>query len=434
MEVIMRRVVFVWLFVVPTIVCPALPARAISQEGATVVARVQAEIDSITIDEGFRKGQVVGRESEARTHIAAIDRVLRSGSQQLRRLTADRAAPEVKAALQRLIDLEKYRNEIAIALNAAAKSGTATPARATPAPRAGAPASDPAKLRRFLGEHATGQNFSRCRLFLELAAAPDSTRLFPGTKIEDVTQALEILAKIDAACKGPYQGGLGSEFTADHETKLRKNGDLWCQAAAARQDLAKRAVRNLALSTVGIAEKVLQSCRADLEKHEGYLHIDETSVRRALYQREQFLADLGKRFEAHFKLVGITDLAELLAPLDKTISALFEEIDRLAPSWKFEAPAHDAASEAMAKRQVKAENPRATIRASGLKDAAWNIVKNRRGLPLERVRHGTVLYKVTGEKWCRQQAFTHTEAYAGGGGYTKASGVRLDYLRYLACK
>lgn len=196
---------------------------------------------------------------------------------------------------------------------------------------------------------------------------------------------------------------------------------------------ARRAVRNLALSTFGIVERVLERNRTELEKQEGYLHIDELPVRQALFNREAFLADLAKRIAEHFRLVGITDPAELLAPLDKNIAGLNQEIDRLAPRWTFAAPAHDAAIEALARRQVKSEYPKATLRAAGLDDANWTIVKNRKGLPLERVCHGKVLYRVEGEKWCRQQSFTCTEAYAGGGRYEKAGGVRLDYLRFLSC-
>ncbi|MBP7865887.1 MAG: hypothetical protein KA419_08035 [Acidobacteria bacterium] len=298
---------------------------------------------------------------------------------------------------------------------------------------AAAPPPNAAKVDQFLREYAGGPNFSRCRVFLELANDPENSTAHPGTRIEEITEALAILEKVEAACKGPYQGVSGSVYSADREDRLRKNMDLWCKAASMRQELARRAVRNLALSTFGIIERVIESNRKELGMHEGYLHIDELPVRQALFNREAFLADLATRFAEHFKLVGITDPAELLAPLDKIIVGLNQEIDRLAPRWKFVAPAHDAAIEALARKQVKAEYPKAALRAVGLDDTSWTIVKNRKGLPLERVRHGKVLYKVDGEKWCRQQSFTYTETYAGGGSYTKASGVRLDYLRFLSC-
>lgn len=296
-----------------------------------------------------------------------------------------------------------------------------------------APPANAAKVDQFLREYAGGPNFSRCRVFLELANDPENSTAHPGTRIEEITEALAILEKVEAACKGPYQGVSGSVYSADREDRLRRNMDLWCKAASMRHELARRAVRNLALSTFGIVERVIERNRTELEKQEGYLHIDELPVRQALFNREAFLADLAKRFAEHFRLVGITDPAELLAPLDKNIAGLNQEIDRLAPRWKFATPAHDAAIEALARRQVKSEYPKATVRAAGLDDASWTIVKNRKGLPLERVRHGKVLYRVEGEKWCRQQSFTCTEAYAGGGRYEKAGGVRLDYLRFLSC-
>jgi len=68
-----------------------------------------------------------------------------------------------------------------------------------------------------------------------------------------------------------------------------------------------------------------------------------------------------------------------------------------------------------------------------LKTDPWKISKNSLGIPLSRLRQGFVLYKMPSENLCRQQSFSYTETYDGTG-YQPSNGVRLNYVRFQACK
>jgi hypothetical protein len=172
---------------------------------------------------------------------------------------------------------------------------------------------------------------------------------------------------------------------------------------------------------------------ADLEKNEGFLRTDVTPIRRALWDRETFLADVSNRNRELLALVGVTDTSVLMTPMQPAIDELMAEVARLAPRWTFPASPRDAAVEGMGRQQILKEYPKAAIRGAAMQDATFSIRKNRLGVPLERSKDGFVLYKMPEEKFCRQQAFQYTEPFTGAG-YQKPSGVKLNYVRYLNCR
>ncbi len=117
----------------------------------------------------------------------------------------------------------------------------------------------------------------------------------------------------------------------------------------------------------------------------------------------------------------------------KALNELQLEIERLAPRWKFPDGPHDARLEGFARVGVDKWNPGGKVLRTVLKTDPWTISKNGLGIPLSRMRQGFVLYKMPEENLCRQQSFSYTETWDGTG-YQQSNGVRLNYVRFQACK
>ncbi len=385
-------------------------AHAISSFGADLVRQVNQRLDAYARNDAYAAGAFTGQEDQARAHLAQGEDLLREGRMELRKLISDDGAPEVKALAKRLDAHEAYLQKVRGALEAAGKSG----------------AQEEERYRGFISEHAGHTRYRKVQTFLELAGSPDSAA-HASDRPEDLREALEILSAVHAGCTGKYAGVRNvGPFTRDPD----KNAELWCKAAAEREVLARRAVNNLALFTLGLVIRQIDQMRGDLERQEGYLRIDETMLRQALWDRQALSKDLSTRYAGIFAAAGIEGGPDL-APLDGAIAALFTEIERLAPRWTFPSGGRDG-SEALARKQVRASVAGAEVKKTVMTDTQWKIVKNALGVPLHRTKDGAVLYKVRGEKLCRQQAFTYSETFEGRG-YQKSDEVTLNYVRYLSC-
>ena len=384
----------------------ATSAHAISPNGQKVVDSINQRLDQFPRQEGFLKGQFAGREDEARAHLAEAEKLLGAATTEVRMLISDSRAPEVSAVSKRIQEHEAYVAGLRSALQGAGKTSE----------------QEAGRHQAFVQEY--GSSFNQVQELLHLAKDP--ARGSVGEP-ERLRKALEVLARVHEGCTGKYAGVRNS---APFRDDLRRDAENWCAAAADREALAKRAVKNHARRTLDIVRDSLDRMRADLERSEGFLRSDETTVRQALWDRGALAKDLTTRDAKLFDVAGVTEPVDL-APLDQSIAALNAEIDRLAPQWKFPSGgAHDP-SEGLARKAIGGDKGVKILRTV-MTDGQWKIVKNGLGIPLHRYKDGAVLYRVAGEKWCRHQAFTYSEKFDGRG-YQKTDGVTVNYLRYLAC-
>jgi hypothetical protein len=238
------------------------------------------------------------------------------------------------------------------------------------------------------------------------------------------------LERMDTACKGPYR----EIAKLQHPIAEDQHPSVWCAIADQRVALTRTMVINTASTPVRIAKDQIVKMTKELESNDGFLKTDVRPIRRALFDRDKFLAEIAAKYKEFLAYVQVSDTSTLLAPMQPSIDALQAEINRLAPRYKWPAAnAHDAAIEGFGRRQVAQEYPAASIKATIMQDAAFAIRKNSLGVPLDRTRDGFVLYKMPNETFCRQQTFEYTEKYSGGGQYQKPPGVDLRYIRFQPC-
>ena len=391
-------------------------SAAISPDGARTVQRVNTMLDQLKIDPAFLAGNVSGREAEARTTVNRLRSIYNDCNTQLRLLIRDSREPEVAAARRRCEEVSASQEKLQAALSSAGASAEQNKALLYDF------------YSKFTGGLPDAQTISFRQLHLKINPAATAP-----TDVNEFRAAIAVLANVDAACKGSHKAI--AQATEPHGPDSEQAAATWCATAARRDELGRIMAMNTAAGPARIWGNEIAKLKDQLEANEGFLTTDVTPVRRALFDRDALVKEAAGRHQALLDAAGVKDASGVLGTLQPSIDSLMAEVDRLAPRWKFPAGnPHDAALEAFGRRGVAKEYPAGVIKASVMQDSAFSIRKNRLGVPLDRNRDGFILYKMPNEKHCRQQSFSYTETYSGGGTYQKPNGVRLNYIRYQPCQ
>src|SRR5262249_6049569 len=154
----------------------------------------------------------------------------------------------------------------------------------------------------FHREVMTSERYHKIHLLLDLAANPESTRGVNPDPAE-LTEALAILADVNAACTGKFAG---VRNTGPHVREPGFNAEAWCRATPDREALGRRGAQNAALETLGIVMREIDKMAGDLERNEGWLRIDETLIHRALFDRDGLAKELATRHAKLFAAAGVT--------------------------------------------------------------------------------------------------------------------------------
>jgi hypothetical protein len=379
-------------------VAAAVSFAAISDYGARVVQAVNARLDSVP-----------------RENLAAMEQAINECDGQLRLLIRDSREPQVRAAQAKLDDLRRQAESMRGNLRAAGKSSEQLEK----------------KVYQFEAEYLRSMLTARARALYPLATEPVSTASL-GQDPNLYREMSAYLAQIDQGCKSKYADIAGLA----HPNPAVQQGApaVWCKIAANRDEMLRRSATNAAAGDLSGIARHMDTMKQGLEANEGYLENEIQMVRRALWGREALLKELAARYQPLFAAAGVTDTSAIMAPLQPSMDALMAEATRLAPRWKFPAAGpHEAYPESLAKQQLAKEYPGTSLRASIMTDPVFKIVKNRLGIPLERYRDGSILYKAQNETLCRQQGFTYLEKFDGTG-YQRPAGVGLNRIRYLPCQ
>ena len=384
---------------------------AISPEGARTVQAVNALLDQVKLDAG---PPAPGREAEARDNVTKLDGIYGQCNGQLRLLIRDRNEPEVLAARKRCEQVAASRDSLRKSLETAGQST----------------GQNRALTYEFVQTIIDSPALVLTGPFRALLTGVNPNAQAPPDAIK-FREAMATLARIDEACRGKFRQVAGA---AHPDGNRDQNPADWCAAAAKREELGKTLAMNTAAGPATGFSQSITELKTALEKREGFLTTDLTPVRRALFDRAAFVKEASEQHKDLLAAAGVPASAGLPQVLQKSIDELMAEVDRLAPRWKWPAGGpRDAAVEALGRRQVGKEYPGAVVRATVMQDPGFTIRKNRLGIPLSRDKDGFILYKMAAEKLCRQQSFKYTEVYSGAGSYQPSSGVKLNYIRFLAC-
>ncbi|MDB4960534.1 MAG: hypothetical protein JWP01_533 [Myxococcales bacterium] len=374
-----------------------------------IISNVGMSLDNITIVEAYATAVPEKERQTATNLLRDIDYALRRANGDLGRVPPAEQDADVKALMKRVADLTAYRDKLAKNLEASVKGG----------------AELDGKYRAFRED---SKPYRKAVQVFTLRTG--SVQQFDSINAAVITEVLSQLTKLDEICTTKYKGLEANDKLA---FQLAVDPAVDCSIASRRLEIATTLVEGSAANDVATRVKNLDKARTGLEAANGFL--SELFISEMVFDPEKALAAVLAKHQPNFKAIGKTAPADLVVPISKAVTALWVEVDRLAPTYEFPSKLqHDAAAEAGAKKAVAKVFDGAKVVKSGMQFGQWSVAKNNLDIPTEQYRTGTVLFKAKTSKWCQQRDFTAHKTYIGGGKYQKEMTFTFGGQRYQKCK
>lgn len=364
------------------------------------IRNLNSVFNSVTLVPELRTAVPAGQEQTAKNLLRDLDTACTRGERELSGVPeADKGDPAVTELATKLKEFQAFRDD----LKKAIEGGAATSA------------ANDKLFREFREETKPYQS------------AVTAFRHGPQGSPQDLKAAAAQLAKLDALCKSKYPG-----IADDPKLSFALNIEpgTWCATAARADSIANAAITAGAAASVDRVVADVIEARKELVKNEGHVGVDDRPYQ-LLQDRAGGKAKLEKQLKASLDAAGQPMPEKPFEKLDEALDAFAAEIDRLAPTWGFEAPHHDGALESGAKAALAKQYPGRSAVKSGMLFAQATIDKTALGVPTERYRTGAILAKAPG-KWCEYREFTAHETYAGGGKYA-APRFTFRAVRFQKC-
>jgi hypothetical protein len=387
---------------VSAVACCASLSFAIAPATQRAVNNLSGAIANVQLLPALRNGPIAPADFQtAKNLLRDLDSVLARGDRQLGGIPEeDKADPQVAEIVKQLAEFKAFRDDLKKALDG--------------------------------GEASSAANDAKFRAFREetkpYAQVVSAFRNGAHGNLSDVKAAVGQLAKLDELCRTKYPG-----ITDDPKLSFALNIEpgTWCRIAAERQQIMDTSVKNAIAGSLDRIVAQVEEDRAKLAQREGLIAEDGPSYK-LLLDRKKGKDELAARLKPAMESVGQSIGPDTFKPLDEKLDAFAAEIDRLAPTWPFDATHHDAAIEAGAKKAFASQYPGRSAVKTGMLFAQATIDKNALGVPTERYRTGAILAKGAG-KWCEYRQFTAHETYSGGGGYA-APRFTFGAMRLQKCQ
>ena len=378
----------------------SISASAASPATQRAIRNLNSVFSSVTLLPELRTAVPAGQEQTAKNLLRDLETACQRGERELGGIPdADKADPAVTELAAKLQTFQAFRDD----LKKAIEGGAATSA------------ANDALFRAFREETKP------------FAPAVTAFRHGPQGSPQELKAAAAQLAKLDALCKSKYPG-----IADDQKLSFALNIEpgTWCATAAKADAIANAAISaGAAASLDRVVADVIEATK-ELVKNQGHVGVDDRPYE-LLKDRAGGKAKLEKQLKASLDAAGQPMPEKPFQKLDAALDAFGAEIDRLAPTWTFEAPHHDGALESGAKAALAKQYPGRSAVKSGMLFAQATIDKTALGVPTERYRTGAVLAKAPG-KWCEYREFTAHETYTGGGKYA-APRFTFRAVRFQKC-
>jgi hypothetical protein len=385
-------------------------AEARSANTERIVGNVEIALSSVTLVEAYATATIPEKERQTATNLLRdVDYALRRATGDLGRVPADEQDAEVKALMKRVADLTIYRDKLAKNLEASVKGGAELD-----------------KQYRAYREDIKPYKTAVAAFTIR----PGSTQQYANFTAENITVGLERLAKLHEMCTTKYKG---LEFNDRLGFQLGVDPTTDCSIAAKRLEIATTLVETGAAQDIEARVKQIDGARTGLEAADGHLR-GLIGTHDLVFNTAKGTADLQARHEPKFKAIGKSVPAGFTTPITTAVTALWAEIDRLAPTYEFPKKlAHDGPAEAGAKKEVARIFDGAKVMKSGMEFAQWSVAKNNLDIPTETYRSGIVLTKSKADKWCVLRGFTAHKTYIGGGKFQSTMTFTFDSSRFQKC-
>lgn len=147
----------------------------------------------------------------------------------------------------------------------------------------------------------------------------------------------------------------------------------------------------------------IEKLTSRLSNDEGFLRSADEATLLLLFNRTEGKAELLRAYSSSFG--GTPPPENLFTHLDRAIDGLWEEIERLAPTFSSGTGHPLIGSLATAlERQLRATVPKATFVGGMLREKQWRVRLSSLGLPEGRAMTGVLFYRIPDQPWviCRE--------------------------------
>ena len=368
-----------------TVVVCSTVALALAPATQRALRNVKTAFNNVKLVPALRNGPIPPDQMQtAKNLLSDLDSAISRGGDLGMVPDADKADPAVVELSKQLEEFVAFRADLAKAIEGLAASSAA----------------NDAKFRAFREDTKPW------------ASVVSAFRNGAHGKVGDIQAAVAQLAKLDELCKTKYPG-----ITDDPKLSfaLAIEPGTWCDIAAKRQSIADSSIKSTIAESLTSVVAAIDEDTKKLGARQGLIGEDDRPYQ-LLLDRAKGKAELAAKLKPALEAVGQTMPADFFKLLDEKLDAFNAEIDRLAPTWGFEATHHDANLEAGAKKAFGGLYKGRTTLKTGMLFASSTIDKNALGVPTERYRDGALLAKGAG-KWCEYREFTAHETYSGGGNF-----------------
>jgi hypothetical protein len=172
--------------------------------------------------------------------------------------------------------------------------------------------------------------------------------------------------------------------------------------------------------------------RSRVASNEGFLRLPGNVIDVLIFDRDQGKRLLTEQLSPKFDGTGTQFDPEMLAPIDRSLDALWSTIDSLAP--KLGVPSQASESKGLdnaVSNRLRGTVPDAQfIRALMVADDVGIRTKQTGGLTVSREKRGLVMYKVPSVRYTICREFVYDKPYAGDGVAMSSYDVRFGRLRF----
>lgn len=225
-------------------------------------------------------------------------------------------------------------------------------------------------------------------------------------------KALSELGELDALCRGKYAGVTNDLPHYLREGIVQNRYAVWCEIAARRIELDKRARAASAKTDSNTFYEIERQMKASVEDKEGFIHGD---VQTLIYERERWKQEEKARVQARFAELGAEMPADYFIEVERKADEVKKIIDHTAPTRSFTPPKYqDAASQALAKREFAKMYPGIQVLKIGSDYETWKVFKNSYGIPTNQYKRGWALARVPKRPYCQAKEWIVKQTYVGG--------------------
>lgn len=221
------------------------------------------------------------------------------------------------------------------------------------------------------------------------------------------------LAELDSLCRTRYQGitdWRSPGYTREGYVDYRFG--VWCEIAANRVEIEKKARVGVANTVVGMGYTV-ENLNFGFNEPDNPLRME---VQNMIWNREKWRAAKFAELKSRYATYGITAVPpNATAELEKRADELWKLVERGAPNRSFKQPPHrDAAVESFVKAKFASQYPGAQVLKIGLDYNTWvqrksltyvasDEIFNYYNVSYNSYKRGSVLLKIPGRPFCQMQ-------------------------------